>query len=146
MPLLVPQEKADSCGWAEPWSPDRPMLGLDRSLHRILGAQPPVAADGPFDEIAAAVSDALMVARGVVVIVPPPFSSLDTIAREGFADRIRARYTGEMRVRIVDLEQVPDLANDGLRLDGHNLSVAGHARVAEEVAPRVLDLLRQRRS
>ncbi|MEP7309678.1 MAG: hypothetical protein ABJA98_29575 [Acidobacteriota bacterium] len=145
---LVLQEKAERLwtGGAVVAGTGRALGALDRSLHRILGAQPAVAADLPFDEIAGSVSDALTIARGVVVIIPPPFSSRDTIARDGFADRIRARYAGEMRVRIVDLDQVPDLADDGLRLDGRNLSVAGHARVAEEVVPTVLDLLRQRRS
>jgi hypothetical protein len=150
MPMLplVLREKAERLrtGGAVVAMAGRALGALDRSLHGILSAQPTVVADRPFDEIAEAVSDALTVTRGVVVILPRPFSPLDTIAREGFADRIRARYAGETRVRVVDLDLVPDLADEGLRLDGRNFSVAGHARVAEEVAPTVLDLLRQRRS
>lgn len=145
---LVLQEKADRLwtGRAMVARTGRALGALDHSLHRILGAQPTVAVDRPFDEIAESVSDALMVARGVVVIIPAPFSSLDTIATDGFAERIRARYAGDKRVRIVDLDQVPELADEGLRLDGRNLSVAGHAKVAAEAVPTVLDLVRQYRS
>jgi hypothetical protein len=112
-------------------------------LYRILRVQPAAAAASPFDEVAGAASEALMVARGVVIILPKPFSPLDTIARDGLTERIRARYAGERRVRVVDLDQVPALDDEDLRLDGLNFSVAGHARVSEEIVPVVLDLLRQ---
>jgi lysophospholipase L1-like esterase len=36
---------------------------------------------------------------------------------------------------------VPELAAADLRLDGVNFSTAGHAKVAEHVAPAVLDLI-----
>jgi hypothetical protein len=143
---LVLQEKAArlGVGGAVVAQTGRALGTVDRLLYRLLSVGP-AAANRPLDEVIGAVSAGLTAAPGVVVVLPP-FSPLDPVARDGLVERIRARYAGEMRVRVVDLENVPALADDGLRLDGHNFSVAGHERVAEEVAPSVLDLLRQRRS
>ncbi len=141
---LVLQEKAGrlGVGGAVVAQAGRALGAVDHLLYRLLDAAPP-AASRPVDEVIGAVSAGLAAAPGVVVVLPP-FSPLEP--RDGLVERIRARYAGEMRVRVVDLESVPALADDDLRLDGHNFSVAGHARVAEEVVPAVLDLLRQRRS
>ena len=143
---LVLEEKAGrlGVGGAVVAQTGRALAAVDRSLYGLLSAGPS-AANRPLDEVIGAVSAGLVAAPGVVVVLPP-FSPLDPVARDGLVERIRARYAGEMRVRVVDLEGVPALADDDLRLDGHNFSVAGHARVAEEVAPSVLDLLRQRQS
>ena len=115
----------------------------DRLLSSVLGAESAAPEGPPFDAISGTVSTALAVARGVVVVVPAPFSPDDTVAREPIASQSRMRYANEPRVRIVDLADFPAVADDGLRLDGRNFSVAGHLAVAEAVTPAVLELVRQ---
>ena len=95
-----------------------------------------------YDEaVAAAVRAGLRAApAGVVVGVPAPVDGgFDSSA---VAERIAARYAGDRRVRVVDLGRDAALRTDAFRLDGFDFSAGGHARVAERLAPSVLELLK----
>ena len=67
---------------------------------------------------------------GVVVVMPP---DTETGAR--------GAIVSDARVRVVDLDDVPALRGDGLRLDRFHLSAGGHSRAADAVAPAVLQLI-----
>ena len=122
----------------------RALGAADRWLFARVGADPVAESSSELDVITGLVSEALTVASGVVIIVPMPLSPLDTVARLQIADSLGSRYAAERRVRIVNLNDVPALEDDGLRLDGRSFSVGGHLVVAQAVTPAVLELLRQR--
>jgi hypothetical protein len=82
--------------------------------------------------VADAIAAALGVARiGVVFIVPP-----------GLSPTVATADTSSGRLRIVDLSTAPIMRDPALRLDGYALSVAGHSRAADAIAPAVIDLIR----
>ena len=82
------------------------------------------------DAIGGAVTSALGAARiGVVLVLPPARTWRGSID------------TSDRRVRVVDLNEVPSMHDPALRLDGYSLSVAGHSRAADAVAPAVIDLI-----
>src|SRR5262249_17847314 len=57
-----------------------------------------------------------------------------------------AAASTDPRVRTVDLREAPAMRDAALRLvDGFSLSVAGHSRTADLVAPAVLDLIHSAR-
>jgi hypothetical protein len=80
--------------------------------------------------LASAVRAAEAVASmGVVVVLPPAFAADAHLADVG------------PRVRVVDLDQVPEMHDEALRLDGFHFSTAGHSQAADAVAPAVLALI-----
>jgi hypothetical protein len=82
------------------------------------------------DAIGAAVTAALRAARiGVVLVLPP------SRTWRGAID------ASDRRLRVVDLNEVPSMHDPALRLDGYSLSVAGHSRAADAVAPAAIDLI-----
>jgi hypothetical protein len=121
----------------------RLLSNADAAMYRALWKTArPVTADGEADAIADATRAALTVARGVVVIVPPYANDgIDTGRHMDVIARVGTVFHDDRRVRMVDLGDVGELADPGLKLDGVNFSAGGHARVAEVVAPAVLELV-----
>jgi len=104
-------------------------------------------AERALDEVSAleeAVDAALGLAPGVVVMMSVPGTARQHVATQSILERLASRHRTEPRVRFVDLGRDPVLYEQRLRLDGVNFSVAGHARVAEQIAPVVLDLVTRR--
>ena len=89
----------------------------------------PPQANAP-DAIGAAVTSALRAARMGVVLVLPPGRT--------WRGQVDAR---DRRVRVVDLNEASGMHDPALRLDGYSLSVGGHSRAADAVAPAVIDLI-----
>lgn len=116
--------------------------GLD-AIDRALGAgrSPGTARVEYVEAIAAAVRAGLHAApRGVVVVVPAPLGG--QADGSAIAGEIASRFSGERRVRVVDLGEDAALRSRELRLDDFNLSAGGHSRAARRVAPALLELLR----
>ena len=93
------------------------------------------------DALQSAVRTGLRIASAVVVVLAPH-------DQDGL-DRARVRQLlasadGGRRVRVVDLADDPAMHDEGLRLDGFSFSTAGHAAAAQDVAPAVIDLIRER--
>jgi lysophospholipase L1-like esterase len=70
---------------------------------------------------------------GVVVVLPPDFGTEAHLADAG------------PRVRVVDLDQFPEMHDEALRLDGFHFSTGGHSQAADAVAPAVLGLIHDAR-
>ena len=70
-----------------------------------------------------------VVTMGVVVVLPPDFGPETSLTDAG------------PRVRVVDLDQIPEMHDDALRLDGFHFSTGGHSQAADTVAPAVLALI-----
>jgi hypothetical protein len=106
-----------------------------RALERIepRPAVGPSPSAGRPASIASAIDAALHTARIGVVFVVPPGISPAIVAADTSSDR---------RLRIVDLSVAPIMRDPALRLDGYALSVAGHSRAADAIAPAVIDLIR----
>jgi hypothetical protein len=73
------------------------------------------------------------------VIVAP---STDAAGQAGDVKALVASTFSSQPVRVVDLGEDPEMADDGLRLDHFSFSAAGHAAAAKDVAPAALDLIR----
>lgn len=139
---LVLNEKA-----AAGTSPVRRMLGgsLDRVDGWLGTGTRPVAAvafDSAYlDALQDTVRAALRTASGVVVVLAP--HDQDGLDRAR-VKQLLAAADGGRRVRVVDLADDPQMHDEGLRLDGFSFSTAGHAAAAQDVAPAVIDLIRER--
>lgn len=120
----------------------RLLQSLDSVMYNALfSRRPPENASDP-DAIEQTVRAALRIARGVVIIAPPYANDGgDVLPHLALVAMVTSKFHDEPRVRFVDLGDVSELADDGLRLDGFNFSAGGHAKVAEQVAPAVLELI-----
>jgi len=120
--------------------------------HAVAGFMRHSSRDGDSQQSAASYARAIEAAaqaalrNGVaVVIVAPPYEGADDVRdHEALAALIGSRFTGERRVRFVDLSAAPDISDEGLWLKERAFSTAGHAKVAEYVTPSVLDLIAAR--
>jgi hypothetical protein len=126
---LVLQEKGAMTGWSAPSLAGRLLERVDPHAPSHSAPTPPPSDDS--ESLRGAVAAALRAARiGVVLVVPPGVSPAPV---ERLADS---------RLRIVDLREAAIMRDAALRLDGYALSVAGHSRTADMVAPAVVDLIR----
>jgi len=143
---LVLIDKGTSTGSSAMAGAGRLLERLDRVTYRALYGQRPVyMASGP-DPIEQTVRVALRFARGVVVIAPPyTDDSGDVSMHQALAAMVASTFHDEPRVRFIDLGDVDELADDGLKLDELNFSAAGHSRIAGQVAPVVLHLIQASR-
>jgi hypothetical protein len=112
----------------------RLLRGAGAMLARVDDALSP-AVQAPSHNFAAAMDAAAGAAArvapmGVVVVLPPDSRPAATPLRA--LDR---------RLREVSLAALPDMRGDELKLDRFHLSVAGHSRAADAVAPAVLELI-----
>jgi hypothetical protein len=118
--------------------------GFDRLDHATCCAES--RADGPSD-VARGVRVAVDVALGLgsdVVVVLPPYRSTEDVDMHLDVAHAVTTAGDTKRVRVVDIGDNDELNDDELWLDGVNLSVAGHAQIAQQVAPAVIALLRQK--
>ena len=122
----------------------RLLQGTDAALHAVFFAWfRPQSSESDADAVANAVRTALTIARGVVVVAPPYASGGGDVTRHmALLATIQTTFPDERRLRVVDLGDVPELADPGLRLEGGSFSAGGHAKVAEQVSPAVLELIR----
>lgn len=91
--------------------------------------------------VQSAVRAGLRIASAVVVVLAP--HDQEGLDRAGVR-QLLASADGGGRVRVVDLAADPRMHDEGLRLDRFSFSTAGHAVAAWNVAPVVIDLIRER--
>jgi hypothetical protein len=148
LPLVV-QEKGTLRRSALLQSIGSLFASIDRGLASLLtrspsGSEPP---NPPLDVVTyaagveAAVRSAESVHAAVVVVAPLYRNDHDEPYHEALRRLFDKELSGRERVRFVDLGTEPELYEDGLRLNELDFSTAGHARVAEYLAPVVLSLV-----
>ena len=120
------------------------LTAIDRVAYRWLGFAPAPATTDRDASLNRAVDAALAAAPAVVVVLPMPLSEAEQRAHEAARQALAARSAGEPRLSVVDLREVPALADPALRLDGFNYGAAGHSLAATAVAPAVADFARSR--
>lgn len=139
---LVLTEKGVSMKSSVVAAAGRAMTWIDRRAYDAFHGQRPRQVSTDADAIGDAVRAALKTARGVVIVAPPLTGPAnDRPAHAALVATLSAAFQHEPRVRMVDLGDVTELADPGLRLDGFNFSAGGHAKIATRVAPAVLDLV-----
>jgi hypothetical protein len=121
------------------------LRSVDRWLYRTAfepARTPRLAYDAAIEHAA---RTALAVAGRVAIVAPPgPGTGAGADSADSnvaLADMATSSFAGDRRVRFVDLD-IPDLADEDLLLDGVNFSAAGHARIAQQIVPAVLALMR----
>ena len=89
---------------------------------------------------ARAATVALDLRAAAVVVLPPYRQEADARYHRAVDDALQP-LLASARVALVDLGGESDLFDPSVLLDGVNLSVAGHSRLAERIAPAVLKFL-----
>jgi hypothetical protein len=159
---------ADRPAWGHAWLPDArsaiwqrtgyaPMLPLvleekgwpatAAALRRVDAALggPLGSPDADYVEaLSAAVTEAFGVGAAVVVVLPPRVSDHDTADRSGIAASLEGRFGADPQFRLRNMAAEIGTIDRGLLLDGVNLSVGGHQKLATLIAPAVVELARQR--
>ena len=97
----------------------------DRTIYRAFAGSPRDSRLNAADAIALATRTALDVARGVVIVLPPTNRKTEMPGHAALAATVSSMFHDNPRVRVVDLNEVPELADAGLRLDGVNFSAGG---------------------
>jgi hypothetical protein len=89
-----------------------------------------------------AVDVAAQHARSVVVVLGPAESRLQSVNRAALRPALQRRLAASPRLRLVDLNGIPELADPRQRLDGWNYGGDATAVAARAIAPAVLELIR----
>lgn len=92
------------------------------------------------DAAEAAVRSGVRAAARGVVVVTPAGSAAESLDAQGVKALVALRFPAAP-VAVVDLSADPSMQADTVRLDGFNLSTAGHAVAASAIAPAVVRLL-----
>jgi hypothetical protein len=121
----------------------RTLRGADRRLHGALVASSPLGETDRTEALTRAVDAALEIARGVVVILPPPQSPAEDAAHARIRKALVDRVQTEARLRLVDLAATPAPGDSGLLRNGVDFDAAVHAWVADVVAPSVVDVMQR---
>ena len=143
---LVLVDKGRSMHSAAVEQAGRLLESIDRTMYGLLFDRGRVRQDASYtDAIEAAVRAALGIASGVVVVAPPySGTDEDATSHSALVAMVGSTFHDDPRVRFVDLAAIPELTAGSIRLDGVNFSAGGHARVAQHVAPAVIDLVQAR--
>jgi hypothetical protein len=115
-------------------------LRADAFAYRLVFAR----SSAPAPRYAAALEAAVRAALAItprVVLIAPPYRGDDTDAHSALLAMFDAAFASDRRVRLVDLGDVPELADPAYRLDGINFSTAGHLIASQAVTPAVLDVI-----
>ncbi len=122
------------------------LQALDRKAAAIVSLSPAPAPLDPSryaDAMMASIDAAHRRARGVVVVLSPAETAMQRANRAALGVRLgdAAAVNGSW-LRVVDLSGDPALSGDpDIRLDGWNYASAGVARVANVIAPALLELI-----
>ena len=159
---------ADRATWSEAWLPDmrsavwqqtgyaltlplvleekrwRRTAAAIRSVDAALARTEPPANEEYAEALAAAATRALDSDAAVLLVLPPRTSAHDETDRAAVARVVQRRLAVERRFRFIDLAGEIGQIDEGLQLDGTNMSTAGHFKVATHVAPAVVDLVLER--
>lgn len=99
------------------------------------------------DSYASAVLEAAAIARTLargVVIVAPPYRAHERNGRyAALEEAVSRRFAHDANIRYIDPGERHEMDDERLWLDPADLSVAGHAKLAEIVGPTILDLVRR---
>jgi hypothetical protein len=118
---------------------------IDRALARSPAAR---TSNGPHayaDAMIAAIDAAHRHARGVVLVLAPMETAIQKVNWLSLVFRLAERRDTREWLRLVDLSEVTELYDDGLRLDGWNFGVGGIAIAAAPIGEAVLDLVNHAR-
>jgi lysophospholipase L1-like esterase len=121
---------------------------LERRFGRLTDrGAPPAPSDstcGRWSEYCGAIRDAVHAARrrgrAVVVVTQPYLSDLHVEQQEALAAGLRREFAGDRGVRYVNLGRLIDLHDHDLAYDGVHLTKMGNDRIAEALAPVVLEV------
>jgi hypothetical protein len=121
------------------------LAAADRLPAHALVRAPRAVDDSPAGYVAdmlSAIDVAHREARGVIVVLSPADTPAQAARRGALLDRLHVLdLTGSSWLRLVDLGADPALAGPDLRLDGWNFTSAGVQRVAQLVAPPLVDFI-----
>lgn len=112
-----------------------PLARIDRAL---APDQRATTAHSYLESIEAAVAIGLPTAAGGVIVVLPP--QRDDVTNEPVKRMLSARFPGDPRLRIVDLNDDPRMHAHPIAPNGFDFSVAGQRQAAQDVVPSVLAL------
>ncbi|HXD74944.1 MAG TPA: hypothetical protein VN628_14445, partial [Vicinamibacterales bacterium] len=119
----------------------------DRGLARLAGSPGSQRGDASPDAYAKAMIEAIEAAhrqaRGVVVALAPAETVRQTQNREALSIAL-GTLASPAWLRVVDLQNVPELSDRSLRLDGFNLGATATSIAAEAMAPAFLTLIQPR--
>ena len=143
---LVLEEKGAVVRWAPAGAllktTGRTLRALDRTAFRLVSDAPPVGNHDPAAALESTVAQALIVSKGVVLVLPPPQPGRFDTGFEELDARIAARYASDGRVRVVDLSRDPRLQDRAMRLNDLSYGAGGNAAAAEPITAAVLDVLK----
>jgi len=90
-----------------------------------------------------AVQHALAAGQRAIVVTQPYFSDAHVEQQRALASMLNQRFGNDPRVRYVNLGRLLDVHDPEVAYDGIHLVAAGNMRVAEAIAPTVLEMLRK---
>jgi lysophospholipase L1-like esterase len=103
---------------------------------------------GRWSQYCGAVQEAVELAlarRQLAVVITQPFiSDLHIEQQRALADMMRRRFSGEPRVRYIDLGRLIDLRDQSIAYDGIHLVASGNEHIADALVSEVVELIRAR--
>lgn len=103
---------------------------------------------GRWSEYCGAIQDAVQHAlahhQQAIVVTQPYFSDLHVEQQRALAGMLLRRFSGDARVRYVNLGRLLDVHNPKIAYDGLHLVAAGNMQVAEALVAAVLEMLPKR--
>jgi hypothetical protein len=122
------------------WAAARP--GVTAFPPERITAQCPVEWQFYCEHIHAAVDTALRKGKQVLIVTEPYLSDKHVAQQNALESALRARFSGQPRVRYLNLGRAVDLRDKSLCWDGMHLTAEGNRRVATALSQPVMDLLR----
>jgi lysophospholipase L1-like esterase len=89
----------------------------------------------------ASIEYALSVGAKVLVVGQPYVSDGHVAQQAALESMLRQRFANDARIRVVNLGRLIDVRDSSLAYDGMHLTLSGNRRVAEAMAPAILQML-----